>query len=149
MTTLPVQKEFKYQVIGAWRNANPFVIAFIYPRKGNAYIVKGGFVDVRKYLKTIPIALVHLSYWHQKRVRKCQMVMGLPENLKVTLTFAHWPSENKIQYSDSFSPPTIIKKVRNIKRVGFYIIRDNKLVFYKKLRHAPRCWPKEIDAYLS
>ena len=66
MKKLPIKKEFVYDPIGSYRLSNPYTISFIYPQKGQAFIVKGGSNDIDNYLKefakTMPCIVHHTFY---------------------------------------------------------------------------------------
>ena len=64
---------FDYNPVGSfnWKNPNPYTIAFIYS-KDKSFVVKGGMVDVKKYLNTVmkhTPYIVHYTMWHKGKFR--------------------------------------------------------------------------------
>jgi len=157
MNQMPVRVEFAYNKIGSYcgpLGSNPFTIAFCYPKKGQSFIVKGGLIDVRKYLTNLTIpCIVHLTYFKHGRSRTQITVYGLKPSIRCHFGLLAWPKENKI-YSDmdvNYKEVLhITKKVRNVARRTLMVYREtNGLIFEKKLRHIPRCWMKELDQFVA
>lgn len=152
---MPVRKEFSYSPIRSWRNGNPFVIAFVYTRKDEAFIVKGGLTDVELWLenfsKNTP-CFVHLGFWKDKSCRHTQFkIFGLALRYS-SYCFQGWPRENKSYYDDQFNLK-VVKNVRNIYRHRLVIYDKNgdgrTALFEKSFRRLPRKWLKEFDKFIA
>ena len=149
MQLLPVKAEFPYNPIGSYYNGNPYAIAFVYPQKGQAYIVKGGLVDVEAFLirQTEP-CIVHIGYFAKGKARCTHTeIRGLSPDYKAYISYPQYPRENEVYYDEDFHK---IVPVRNIMRRTVTVVdaKSRKTIFEKKLRKMPRKWMKELDQYV-
>lgn len=104
---------------------SPFTIAFCYPRNQEPFVVKGGWVDVEKFLtsKNEPL-LVHITYWHAKAHRTVMSTYNLTKDIY-------------------FEP---IGK-RSGKRWRIFTFKDNERKNLATVRRIPRKWLKELNPY--
>ncbi|MFA7219033.1 MAG: hypothetical protein WC119_00710 [Synergistaceae bacterium] len=148
---LAVKKEFPYNVIHSWRDGNPFTIAFVYPKKGEPFIVKGGANDVNPFLGTLKTpCIAHIGYWKGNKCRYNGIkFFGFNSRYKIYCQ-SRWPKENRKTYDD-IGNPIITKSVRNVFRHRLMVFDERAIgeVFNKSFRHVPRKWIKELDQFLA
>jgi hypothetical protein len=169
---LTMVKEFPYNKIGSYRLGNPFTIAFVYPRKGNGVIVKGGYNDVKSYIKKeYPVSLVYFNMYGRTNgfhnTAKCRTIIrvfGVPERMNswgrmrdnycISIKKSR-PSYRAIEnIEDEWMSRKAVKGHRCLVRVYESFINqggasDEKLVFEKELRRLPRCWMKELNPFVK
>lgn len=134
---LTVKKEFDYShKVRTWK-ANPFVIAFVYPAQGKAYIVKGDRIRVRQWIENNePNCLVWWeTYIHNPYVKSSYTAYSL----FVEGARCHC-GHNSVQ-----------KYGRHVRK-GSYIhateIQTGE-TFYKTMRRMPRCFPRELKKFVK
>lgn len=152
MDKLQVVKSFDYNPIHSWKICNPFVIFYVYPKDKTPFIIKGGMVDVEKWMDVYKTPCVYYrSLWFkgQKRggwsdnisevtKRKVNIVI-YPERLKRTKT--------KTEYGGEYKTGKQIMTIFSSDNQQFFA-GNNKTLLTKKIRRHPRSWIKELDAFL-
>ena len=104
---------------------SPFTIAFCYSRNQEPFVVKGGWVDVEKFLtsKKEPL-LVHITYWWRKAHRTVMDTYNLTQDI----------------FFDEVGK-------RNGKRWRIFTFKDNVRKNLATVRRIPRKWLKELNPY--
>ncbi len=127
MKKLKVVLDSPYTIIGSYTRVNPYTIAFVYHPAGNGVVLKGGLNNVEVAIeKRKGPALVNYTMWHHGKHR------------------SFWRLKNVVDVHLEF---TFIKD--NIKKYGRpYVIKHRDGSVIKKLRRIPRCWIKELNAYI-
>lgn len=141
MSKLTVVKEFPYNPIHSFKDGNPFTIAFVYPKDGRPFCLKGGANDVEKWLEknmSDRNYLLHETWWRDKRSRSSIKIYLHRKEYQayifrdtVHLPLKDWPRET-------------IMKQRGRK---ISVRKDGKTVFEKHVRRPPRCFPKELHPF--
>lgn len=136
----PVRKEFPYDRIGSWHDGNPFTITYVYPQSEPPFIIKGGYHDVKAWLKSYNKPCVcYRSMWYRGTERGVW-----DDNLKTfnkNISLYINPQYKKRTKEDSYGEY----------RTGKYIMsiyKDCELVLKKTIRRIPRSWIKELDAFI-
>jgi hypothetical protein len=150
-TRLHVAKEFPYNIIGSFRDANPFVIAFVYPRNDKPCVVKGGCNDVEEYIKVnYPIAFVYETMWKEGKSRTNYLVVGCKKSLVIHLVSprtAMFIAKHSYENNRHYDKP-IRWHLTVFERKGMYL-SSGKPLFEKYMKKPPRSWIKELDPYVS
>jgi len=104
---------------------NPFTIAFCYPKDREPFVIKGGWVDVEKFLvaKKEPM-LAHITYWWRKAHRTTIKVYNLSENI-------NFEESGKL----------------GRKRWRIFIYKNGEKKSLAVVRRIPRKWLKELNPY--
>jgi len=136
---LPIAKEFPYSIIGSWTHANPFCIAFVYPRNAQPCIVKGGLREVEKYIPIhFPASIAHITMWQKKVHRETICFFGLRKGINAHL-FS--PTHKLSRGSGRHGEPIRWK-------LSVYE-PFSKDAFVKYMRKPPRSWMKELDPFID
>ena len=148
--TLKIAKEFPYNKLGSYREANPFTIAFVYPQSGEACVVKGGLNDVQKYVEAnYPIAIINYQFFHKGKHRGYYRFNGEKDGCHISFKKSA-PSYRQQEYNGGFGysakqghrcQVTVTCYEKGCKKEG--------KGFKKELRRLPRCWMKELDPYVG
>jgi hypothetical protein len=116
---------------------SPFTIAFCYPKFSEPFVVKGGWIDVEKFIssKKEPL-LVHITYWKMKTHRTIINTYNLSQDiffapLDSLLTSTRFP----------------VGGLRNKRWKIFTLNKDHIKKELAVLRKVPRKWLKELDPY--
>jgi hypothetical protein len=127
--SMEVKKEFVYDPKGCWAQANPYTMAFVYPRDGAPYIVKGGMKDVEPFLKNTEKspAIIHYTFWHYTIARRVIETINCGK-----VSIARKGSAKHGVWEISIAD----------KGVSPYIIIAG-------MRKLPRKWIKELDEYIQ
>jgi len=128
---LAVYKEFPYSRVGSWAFANPYAIAYCYPKDRKPFIVKGGLKDVYPYLAGLDFPMVvHNSLWRQGKSRSFAYLHGVKE-LHLGYNFKRLSS-------------------RRTNRDPKFALRDRLTSEnVKTFRRIPRSWIREIDQFMG
>jgi hypothetical protein len=135
---LPVKKEIPYESgSGGWGAPSyAFTIAFVYPQKGDAYVVKGPSMKVHEYLKKEAAKngalLYNLTVWNNKKVSEQTYVCGLESGVTA--------------HVDKIKPHGTR---RFCFRVTFGQGYNAETMIDKMLRRRPRKWLKDLDAFVA
>ncbi|OGM09285.1 hypothetical protein A2Z67_05080 [Candidatus Woesebacteria bacterium RBG_13_36_22] len=115
---------------GSNQPMSPFTIAFCYTPKGDPFVVKGGWIDVEKYIKELkePL-LVHTTFWWRKSHRTLIKTYNLTE----TIYF----EERKSMSSFAYKPQWKI-----------FVQKDAEKKILATVRRMPRKWMKELNPYI-
>ncbi len=120
---LEVVKDMEYSPIRSFTDANPYTIAFVYPRNGKGIVVKGGANAVEEFIKIgYPVSLVYLTFWKDGIHRSFASIYGMENvylnrnatNDKGRLHKKHW----ELVYYPLDSKEVITKRYRKPPR-GF------------------------------
>jgi len=111
----------------------PFTMAYIYPREGVAYMIKGKFSAIYNYYSFLDIpSIIHMRIYAKSRVSNVYRVTGIrrlntADNCRINI------NRNNLTH-------------RYILNVTSY---DFRTVFLRKeMRRVPRGWIKELDPYV-
>ena len=119
-----VEKEFFYNPVNSWSKTNPYTMAFVYPKDGEPYIVKGGYIEVTGYLeKEDRPAIVHYVLWHHKLHRSIITTINCG---KVAISRKHKLWEVSVAMGVGFTTYKVIATMKKL----------------------PRKWIKELDDYI-
>ena len=115
----------------------PFTIAYIYPREGAAYIIKGKYSEIYNYCTIIDVpSIIHMRMYAKSRVSNLYRVTGIRRDNLVYSTgnfFRININRNNLTY-------------RYILNVTSY---DSLVVYLRKeMRRIPRGWIKELNPYV-
>ncbi len=120
---------FSYKPANGFREQdspqNPFTIAFCYPRFKDPFVLKGGWVDVEKFLleKKEPM-MAHITFWWKKSHRTLIRAYNLTEN---------------VQFDEG-------GKLSG-KRWRIYVYKNGEKKTLATIRRIPRKWLKELNPY--
>lgn len=131
--TLQVRKEFPYDRIGSYRNVNPFTINFVYPMHGTPFIIKGGIIDVNKWMDDFrcPAMINRTLWWH-----------GIHRSMWQGHRFYLYVTKPRLNPSRASKYGFEIKvQSRNPDSYG-------KIETIKCVRRMPRKWMKEFNDYV-
>lgn len=148
MIYLSVNKDFgNSQVVsmdamkGAPRGSakfNPYVVAFCYPFRGTAFIVKGDRSRVDGYIAGLnrPIYVCFSIHYSAKLVTPHYQFFGMDKRYSLIVN---------AQASINIPNSNALKMRRKFEVVDHEI---PEVIFTKQFRRMPRCWPKEADPYV-
>jgi len=145
---LKVRKEFEYNQIGSFRNVNPYTIFWVYPKTGEAYIVKGGLNDVESFVDShqrVP-AIIHYQYFRHGSSRGGFKFTGnILSNIKINISqFNHYGKSDRAREKCSI-------RVYKVQPLHFSYERNSysskELIFEKIVKRIPRGWIKELNPY--
>jgi hypothetical protein len=140
--TLKIAKEFPYNKLGSYREANPFTIAFVYPQSGEACVVKGGLNDVKKYIDAnYPIAIINYTFFAKGINRGYYRVNGEKKGYHISFKKSR-PSYRKEE--GMWGHPA-----KQGHRCMVIIFGMGGNCFEKEVRRLPRCWMKELNPYVG
>jgi len=144
---LTVAKEFAYNKIGSFRNANPYTIAFVYPQVGEACVIKGGLNDVKKYAeKNYPIAIVKYTFFSKGKHRGYYRFNGEKDGYYIR--FIKSAPSYKAQPEEWGFPAKEGHRCQVSVSGPFLSGVGRQEVFKKELRRLPRRWMKELNPYM-
>lgn len=120
-------------ITSSTQGRGPFTIAYIYPREGVAYMIKGKFSEVSNYYLHLNVpSIIHMRIYSKSRVSNIYRVTGIRR--------------------DSLSGNCRININRNnlTHRYILNITSYDSLTVYlrKEMRRVPRGWIKELDGYI-
>ena len=115
MNMLPCKKEFAWNKNHSY--GNPYAIAFVYPKVGNPFIIKGGKTECVGEVYNLPgSAFIMLTEWKGKIVSKKSYKYTLGRGRHVAaVTIKSIYSKHKMIWTDHLGN-TQIKTVRRIPR---------------------------------
>ena len=126
-----VRKEFPYDPIRSFADANPFTIMTVFPYNATPFVLKGGANDIDKWVKNWGVpCMARYSYWRHGKAR-CEGV-----------SFKNFP---KATYSYIWNDPSICKREGN-KNHRFWLCIGGKS---KTLRRLPNRFPDEARELLK
>jgi len=139
-TELPVKKEFDYNIIGSWKNGNPFTIFYVYPKDDAPFIIKGGANDVKKWMDKYNTPCIYYYAYFHKGVHRG----GWCSNIKNVTD-----GDVNLYFSNEYKPRTTrdYGEYRTGK-IKIEVYKNNERIFIKKVRRIPRSWIKELDKYI-
>ena len=113
----------------------PFTIAYVYPREGVAYMIKGKFSAVYNYYDLLDSpSIVHLRIYAKNRVSNSYRVTGIKKENQFSRSYRININRNNLTH-------------RYILNVTSY---DSRTVFLRKeMRRVPRGWIKELNPYVG
>lgn len=149
---IKVKKEIDYEPKNSYRLGNPYTIAFVYPKDGEPYILKGGARDVNSEIsKETRPSIIHETFFKDGESRNVDSIKNLGSKYRAYFSLLSYPHENDGGYDSNFKK-RILKKVRNVKRRTLIVYETSdsaNVVFTKTLRHIPRKWMKELNQFVS
>jgi len=113
-------------------NRGPFTIAYVYPREGVAYMIKGKSSAIYNYYDLLDSpSIVHMRIYAKNRVSNSYRVTGIKKEF--IRSYRININRNNLTH-------------RYILNVTSY---DSRTVFLRKeMRRVPRGWIKELDPYV-
>lgn len=120
-----------YNRIGGWaQGKGGFTIAFVYPKNGRNFVLKGCMRSVKRLIKQYHgPAIVYYTIYHHGKPRTIEEIINLPKGSHAYIWHEGPRSKNKKRYT--------IKGCKN----GQYILGF-------QLKRQPRCWLKQLDILL-
>ena len=121
----------QWQKIGSWHSGDPYTFLFVYPFKGDPYIIKGGLKDCETKLKEDTRPLVYFrTFFHRGTTRAGESMhsCNLPGDLKAY-------SLPNIDFSET---------TRQKRKFIFLIFNGSKTLVRKTLRRIPRRFPEDL-----
>ncbi len=110
---------------------NPFTIAFCYPKDKEPFVIKGGWVDVEKRIKSQKDPLVvHITYWWRKAHRNIVEAYNTTQKI-------HFEEMGKLGERK-------IWKIYTYKNIN-HVQSEKKVLAV--VRRLPRKWIKELNSY--
>ena len=161
--TLQIKKEFPWEKIGSFTRVDPWCIAFVYPRKMNGYVVKGGIVQVKKWIESnVTRAVVYYTMFDGGKNRTNISIYTGNPNVYCTLqksklfNIVEKRSQGNIRnrkwklkiFASCLPDAKPSTPGFNSSKSPLQKKNESELVFQKNLRHPPRCWPKELDSFV-
>jgi len=137
-----VTLEFPYEPIGSFRRFDPYVITYIYPKKGHKnYVMKGGINTVREKMDEMKLgpAVVHKVYYHHGTHWLSMEVSYNERKYPFNIYLMKWRSR-------SDSDHRFHKKhwELSVHKKG-----TGENLFSKRYRRPPRGWIKELNQFLE
>lgn len=150
MQKLPTKKEFPWTKIRSYTDGNPWCIAFVYPRKSPAFLVKGGIVHVAKWIEsTVTRAVVHYVMFHKGKTRTNTKILTGTPTVQAYLTWQRRDRQTHRRFPRDERWNLMAFIVPDKHKAFMSADKDTStLVLDKHLRHPLRCWPKELDAFV-
>jgi len=123
-----------YDPVGSWKNFNPFVRIYVYPKGGISYVVKGGLAACKDYVKKQgKLALMHV-YRYQKGKGREKLEFNIPATIVYT-TIRLFRSRTYLGALES-------------KHWLLVVCKEHEIVFKKRFRRPPRGWPSCLKPIL-
>ena len=155
---LEVKAEIPWEKVRSFTDGNPWCIAFVYPRKGKAFVVKGGINQVQEWVSASGIkrALVHYTMFGHNPNGHGGTDKTNRSNIHV---YTGSPTVKAFVHRIGIDRLTDKKPPKNRRWQLTVFTTDGKphrpfsgegstLVLDKRLRRPPRCWPKELDQFV-
>lgn len=156
---LEVKAEIPWTKVRSFTDGNPWCIAFVYPRKDKAFIVKGGFIQVQEWVKSngIKRALIHYTmFGHNNSIDG-----GFPVKTNRSSISVLTGSDTVKAYVRRIGLDRVTNKKPPKNRRWHLLVftidgkphppvssEGSTMVLNKRFRRPPRCWPKELDQFV-
>lgn len=151
---LPVRMEFEWKCEGSCLRHDPWTIAFVFPRRGESFLVKGGKKDVVKWIMdNVNIGIVHVVHYEKKffgdkrTTLKCFILTG---NSEYSVSLCKYSQARRSTFVEGFPYSTAERKRNHNWRLC--VLEKNAangILFDKWLRNPPMHWVKQLDPYTS
>lgn len=130
---LPIRKEFKWDKIRSFSRADPYGMAFVYPKPGCdvPFIIKGGRQSINQFFETYKHpALAHITLWYRGKSSYLIRIINS------SCVFNRLRKSNHVRWRLEFRQNSEEAMFR-----GTYKI-------LKVVKRVPRKWMKELDEYI-
>ena len=153
--TLEVKQEIPWTKVRSYTDGNPWCIAFVYPRKSKAFVVKGGINQVKEWVKGqhLKRALIHYTMFGKEVLTHKSAHRSSVEILTGSPTVKAFISRIRTDRVTGKKAPKdrrwqLLVFTTDGKPHSPFSGEGSRVVLDKRLRRPPRCWPKELDEFV-